>query len=120
MFVRALVVVDHGGGQDLRQRLAGIGVGFVFPQCRAIGDESHGHAEAFGRQMSAVQIDGRVQQEGPQAGDRPVRFAEHVFGGVAAELAAAEGLLEVPVEEFDAPPQAVEFCHLPVAEAGAA
>ena len=56
------------------------------------------------RVLSAFcQFDFPQQANAPQADQRPVQFPARIFGGAAAEFAAAERLLERPKEQFDLP-----------------
>ena len=112
-FAVALIRVDERGSQAVLQAASSWHRVQVVAHRSLKGAENLGGAEAIGRKIRVLELGRRRQSHRPEAQQRPVQLQQRMFGPVAAQLAAVEGLLETSVEQFDSPAPGIDRASAP-------
>ncbi len=101
--------VDHRRAEPLPQRRARAGDPAILPHRLAVGPQQPRHADRRRRHRVVRQLPLAVQPQRPQAHQRPGRLQLGVVPPVAPQLAPAEGLLEVAVEQLHTPAEPIQL-----------
>ena len=115
-FAVALIRVDERGSQAVSHAASSWDGVQVVAHRASNGAENLSDAEVIWRKIRALELDQHRQSHRPEAQQRPVQLQQRMFGPVAAQLAAVEGLLETSVEQFDSPAPGIERQHLRIGE----